>query len=52
MEKVGETAPISDEWEMRHRACHRALISACGSPTLIRFLAPASRPVRPHFPPD
>jgi GntR family transcriptional regulator, carbon starvation induced regulator len=37
MEKVGETAPISDEWETRHRAYHRALISACGSPTLIRF---------------
>lgn len=38
-QKVGDTTPITEDWEQRHRAFHLALLSACASPTLMRFLA-------------
>jgi DNA-binding GntR family transcriptional regulator len=31
--------PLAEEWEARHRAFHRTLISACGSPWLLHFCA-------------
>jgi GntR family transcriptional regulator, carbon starvation induced regulator len=36
-QKVGDTNPITEDWEQRHRAFHLALVSACSSPTLLRF---------------
>src|SRR6267154_94462 len=36
-QRVGDEAPITEDWEWRHRALHLALLSACGSPTLLRF---------------
>ncbi len=36
-QRVGEERPITEEWETRHRAFHLTLLSACGSPTLLRF---------------
>ena len=38
-QKVGDTTPITEDWEQRHRAFHLALLSACASPTLMRFCA-------------
>jgi len=38
-QKVGDTTPITEDWEQRHRAFHLALLSACSSPTLLRFCA-------------
>jgi GntR family transcriptional regulator, carbon starvation induced regulator len=38
-QKVGDTNPITEDWEQRHRAFHLALLSACSSPTLLRFCA-------------
>jgi GntR family carbon starvation induced transcriptional regulator len=38
-QKVGDLTPIDERWEERHRAFHLALISACRSPTLLRFCA-------------
>jgi GntR family transcriptional regulator, carbon starvation induced regulator len=36
-QKVGDNSPITEDWEERHRAFHLALLSACESPTLLRF---------------
>lgn len=36
-QKVGDQRPINEEWETFHRQFHFALISECGSPTLLRF---------------
>jgi DNA-binding GntR family transcriptional regulator len=36
---VGDTRPITDDWEASHRAFHFALISSCGSPMLLRICA-------------
>lgn len=36
-QRVGDEKPICEDWETRHRAFHLALLSACGSPTLLRF---------------
>lgn len=36
-QKVGDVSPIGEDWEERHRAFHLALLSACQSPTLLRF---------------
>lgn len=36
-QRVGDETPITEDWEWRHRALHLALLSACGSPTLLRF---------------
>ncbi|HEX9466271.1 MAG TPA: FCD domain-containing protein [Alphaproteobacteria bacterium] len=36
-QRVGDEAPITEDWEWRHRAFHLTLLSACGSPTLLRF---------------
>jgi GntR family transcriptional regulator, carbon starvation induced regulator len=36
-QRVGDQEPITEEWEGRHRAFHFALLSACGSPTLMHF---------------
>jgi GntR family transcriptional regulator, carbon starvation induced regulator len=36
-QRVGDEAPITDDWEWRHRAFHLTLLAACGSPTLLRF---------------
>jgi GntR family carbon starvation induced transcriptional regulator len=38
-QKVGDTSPITEDWEQRHRAFHLALLSACGSPILLHFCA-------------
>jgi GntR family carbon starvation induced transcriptional regulator len=38
-QKVGDTNPITEDWEQRHRTFHLALLSACSSPTLLRFCA-------------
>src|ERR1700730_15009472 len=38
-QKVGDSNPITEDWEERHRAFHLALSSACLSPTLLRFCA-------------
>lgn len=35
--KVGHDGPISDAWEAYHRDFHFALISECGSPTLLNL---------------
>lgn len=37
-QRVGDDQPIAEEWEHRHRAMHMALLSGCGSPTLMRFI--------------
>jgi GntR family carbon starvation induced transcriptional regulator len=36
-QKAGHDEPISDAWEACHREFHFALISECGSPTLLNF---------------
>jgi DNA-binding GntR family transcriptional regulator len=36
-QRVGDEAPITEDWEWRHRGFHLTLLSACGSPTLLRF---------------
>lgn len=36
-QKAGQHDPISDAWESYHREFHFALISRCGSPTLLNF---------------
>jgi GntR family carbon starvation induced transcriptional regulator len=36
-QKAGHDDPISDAWEAYHREFHFALISECGSPTLMNF---------------
>jgi DNA-binding GntR family transcriptional regulator len=36
-QKVGDSRPISEEWDVSHRRFHFALIYACGSPTLLRI---------------
>ena len=36
-QKAGHDEPISDVWEAWHREFHFALISECGSPTLLNF---------------
>lgn len=36
-QRVGDETPITEDWESRHRAFHMTLLSACGSPTLLRF---------------
>lgn len=33
----GDDPSVLDEWEVRHRAFHHALCSACGSPWLLHF---------------
>jgi GntR family transcriptional regulator, carbon starvation induced regulator len=38
-QKVGDSNPITEDWEQRHRAFHLALLSACSSPTLLHFCA-------------
>lgn len=38
-QKAGQEGPISDQWESLHREFHFALISRCGSPTLLEFCA-------------
>ncbi len=35
--RVGEDVPITGEWEEAHRKLHMTLLSACSSPTLMRF---------------
>ena len=37
-QRGGDDQPIAEEWEHRHRAMHMALLSGCGSPTLMRFI--------------
>ena len=36
-QRVGDSKPISEDWEERHHAFHFALLSACDSPILLRF---------------
>lgn len=36
-QRIGEERPITEEWETRHRNLHLALLSGCGSPTLLRY---------------
>ncbi|MDB5604491.1 MAG: hypothetical protein JWP25_1391 [Bradyrhizobium sp.] len=36
-QKAGQDIPITDAWESYHREFHFALISRCGSPTLLNF---------------
>ena len=36
-QRVGDSKPISEDWEERHRRLHFALLSACDSPILMRF---------------
>lgn len=36
-QKAGQHIPITDAWESYHREFHFALISRCGSPTLLNF---------------
>jgi GntR family transcriptional regulator, carbon starvation induced regulator len=36
-QKAGQDTPITDAWESYHREFHFALISRCGSPTLLNF---------------
>lgn len=38
VQRVGDDEPVAEEWEARHRAMHMALLSGCGSPTLMRFV--------------
>jgi len=38
-QKVGDSHPISEDWEQRHRGFHLALLSSCASPTLLHFCA-------------
>lgn len=35
--QAGSVTPISDDWEVHHREFHFALVSECGSPTLLNF---------------
>jgi DNA-binding GntR family transcriptional regulator len=37
-QRVGDDEPVAEAWESRHRAMHMALLSGCGSPTLMRFV--------------
>lgn len=36
-QRVGDSKPISEDWEERHHAFHFALLSACDLPILLRF---------------
>jgi DNA-binding GntR family transcriptional regulator len=36
-QKVGDNSPIREDWEEPHRAFHLALLSACSSPSLMRY---------------
>lgn len=38
-QKVGDSNPITEDWEQRHRTFHLVLLSACSSPTLLHFCA-------------
>ncbi|MCX5479425.1 FCD domain-containing protein [Kaistia geumhonensis] len=38
-EQAPEEDAVPEEWEMRHRAFHNALIAACGSPWTLHFCA-------------
>jgi DNA-binding GntR family transcriptional regulator len=35
--KIGADGLVDNEWEIRHRAFHQALVAACGSPWLLHF---------------
>jgi DNA-binding GntR family transcriptional regulator len=35
--RIGENTPIDSEWQQTHRYIHMTLLSACGSPTLMRI---------------